>query len=94
MDPDIRKIKYNMNRNTTHDLLAYTFIRFSPDLINYPFNKNRSLSPESIKRAKKLERNLSTYKRRYDYNDNILIDNNRKSPVIYMNDKKIISRNI
>ena len=87
MDPDIRKIKYNMNRNTTHDLLAYILIRFSPDLINYPFNGNRSLSPESIKRAKKLERNLPTYIRRYDYNDHFFIDDNRNSPEIYKNDK-------
>ena len=48
IDPDIRKIKYNISGSFSHDLIAYIYVRFAHDLIFFPFQNNRTLSLESI----------------------------------------------
>jgi len=88
IDPDIKKIKFNVNSNSTHDLIAYIFIRFAKDLIKFEFQGNRKLNLESIKKAKILNKSFMPYKIKYDYNRNFYIDVNRKSPVHKSEDKK------
>lgn len=43
IDPDIKKIKFDMNKNSTHDLIAYVFIRFAHNLIYFPLQGKRTL---------------------------------------------------
>jgi len=81
MDPDIKKIKYNINKGQSHDLIAYIMVRFAHDLINFPFQGNRTFDAESIKKAERLNNYTKPYKKKYDYNQNFFIDNKRKSPV-------------
>ena len=81
MDPEIKKIKFNINRNNTHDLIAYLYVRFAHDLINFPIQGKRKLNKESIKKAEKLNTLIKFDKKELDYNENFYIDNNRKSPV-------------
>ena len=81
MDPEIKKIKFNINRNNTHDLIAYLYVRFAHDLINFPIQGKRKLNKESIKKAEKLNTLIKFDKKELDYNENFYIDNNRTSPV-------------
>lgn len=81
MDPEIKKIKFDFNKSKTHDLIAYIMVRFAHDLIYFPFQGNRTLDTESIKKAERLNLYMKQYKRKYDFNNNFFIDNNRKSPV-------------
>ena len=37
MDPDIKKIKYNIQGNNPHDLISYIYIHFAYNLIYFPF---------------------------------------------------------
>ena len=67
-----------MSANTTHDLLAYILVRFSLDLINFPFEGKRYLSIESIIKAKKLSKDFLPYQIKLDYNEKFFIDNERK----------------
>ena len=80
-DPIIKKIKYDINNNSPHDLIAYIYIRFAYDLINFPIEGNRTLNLESIKKAEKLNKCRNKYKIKLDYNQNFYIDIRRKSPV-------------
>ena len=81
IDPDIRKIKYNINNESTHDLIAYLYVRFAHDLIYFPIQANRTLNKESIKKAEKLNKILDSYQIKSDLNRNFFIDNERVSPV-------------
>ena len=81
MDPDIRKIKFDVNNRTSHDLIAYIMVRFAHHLIYFPFQGNRTLNLESIKKAERLNINYKPYKRKLNFNKNFYIDRRRISPV-------------
>lgn len=91
MDPDIKKLKFDINGSSSHDLIAFIYTRFSHDLINFKFQGNRTLNPESIKNAENLIGKISPYKIKSNYNKNFFIDNSRKSPV--SNSKNNITAN-
>ena len=80
IDPDIRKIKYDINGKTTHDLIAYIYIRFAHDLIYFPFQGNRHLNPGSIQKAIKLNNKLKPYKIKNDYCRTFYLDKEKFSP--------------
>ena len=80
MDPELKKLKY-INEESTHDLIAYIYVRFAHDLIYFPFEGKRILNIKSIKKAEKLNKQLPPYKRKDNYNENFYIDFKRKSPV-------------
>ena len=81
IDPDIKKIKYNINGESSHDLIAYIYARLSNDLIYIPFEGKRKLNKESVKKAQKLNKKLGPYKIKSNYNENFYIDTKRKCPV-------------
>jgi len=82
IDTDIRQIKFNINRTSYHDLIAYLFVRFGHDLIYVPFQGKRKINEESIKKAIKLNKKLLPYKIKSNYNKNFYIDieRNYKAP--------------
>ena len=82
MDPDIKKIKYNLKGNYLHDLIAYIYVHYAHDLIYFQFQGNRSLDLESLQKAEKLNNEYKPYKISDDYNKNFYIDIQRKSPFI------------
>ena len=82
MDPDIKKIKFEINEESSKDLIAYIYVRFAHDLINFPFQGNRSLELKSIEKAEKLNLKKTPYKIKSNYNPNFYIDNKRVSPSI------------
>lgn len=86
IDSDIRQIKYNLNDNLSHDLLAYLYVRFAPELINFPFQGKRFLNPESVKKVKYLNRKFGFYEKKYDFKENFYIDKKRKSPFSSLGD--------
>ena len=88
IDPDIRKLKFDLNRNSTHDLVAYIYVRFAHDLIKFPFQGNRTLNLESIKKAEFLNKLLQPYQIKNDFNRNFFIDIQRVSISIYKWAKK------
>ena len=77
IDSDIKKIKFDIENNLSHDLLAYLLVRFAPDLINFPIQGHRFINPESIKKAKKLNSNFTLYEKKYNINDDFYIDKKR-----------------
>ena len=77
MDPDIKKIKYQINEESSTDLIAYIYVRFAHDLINFPFQGNRTLNLKTIEKAEKLNINRIPYKIKSDYNPNFFIDSKR-----------------
>ena len=81
IDPDIIKIKYNISCESSHDLIAYIYVRFAHDLINFPFQGNRILNLESLKKANELNNKLPHYIIKSDYNDNYYIDKEKLSPI-------------
>lgn len=81
MDPEIKKIKYDIIGDSPHDLLAFIYTRYAKDLIYFPVQGKRSLNIESIKKAKKLNKKLIPYKVKFNRNKNFYIDIKRKSPV-------------
>ena len=81
IDPDLRKIKYRISGKSCHDLIAYIYVRFSHNLIYFPFEGNRTINPESIKMAEKLNKLLPQYKIKSDFNTNFYLDIKRKCPV-------------
>ena len=81
IDPEIKQIKYDINKRLSHDLIAYIFVRFSHDLINFPFEGKRELNKESIRKAEKLNKKLSSYKKKSNYNANFYVDIKRICPV-------------
>ena len=74
IDPDINKIKLDINKNSAHDLVAYIYTRFAHDLIYIPFERKRELSKESIKKAEELNKKFHPYKIKTNYNKNFYID--------------------
>lgn len=92
IDSDIKKIKFNMNTNSTHDLIAYIYMKLVPDLIYFPFQGNRTLNTKSVKKAKILNKLKGLYKIKTDLNDNFYIYFERQSPVSKSNDNKNISQ--
>jgi hypothetical protein len=74
IDPDIKQIKFDINEKSTHDLIAYIFVRFAHDMIYIPFEGKRELNKESIKKAEKLNKKLPPYKIKSNYNKNFYID--------------------
>ena len=80
MDPVLKKIKYNIHGYLSHDLIAYIYIRFAHELINFPFQGNRTLNSESITKAYQLNNNFTPYQIKTDFNQNFYIDINRKIP--------------
>ena len=85
MDPDLKKINYNITGKLSHDLIAYIYVRFSPGLINFPIQGNRKLNAESIIKAKLLNSKEIPYKLKSNYNKNFFIDKKRNYSV---NNKK------
>ena len=90
IDSVFRKIKFNDNKNSMNDLIAYIYIRFAHDLINFPFQGKRILKNESIIKAEKLNLMRKPYIIKYDYNDKFLIDFKRKSPIPKSKEIKIL----
>ena len=81
MDPEIKKIRYDINNATCHDLIAYIFTRFAPELLYFPFQGYRILNLESIRKAEKLNNNYRPYKKSFEFNKNFYIDNKRLYPI-------------
>ena len=74
IDPDINQIKLDINKNSSHELVAYIYARFAHDLINIPFERERGLNQESVKKAEKLNKKFHPYKIKTNYNKNFYID--------------------
>ena len=74
MDPDLKKIKFNINKDTNHDMIAYIYVRFAPDLIQFPFEGNKILNYKSIEKAKTLNKLIKSYESKTDFNPNFYID--------------------
>ena len=81
IDPDIKQIKYDINKKSSHDLMAYILVRFAHDLIYIPFEGKREINQKSIKKAEKLNKKLGPYKIKSNYNKNFYIDLKRNYPV-------------
>ena len=88
IDIDIRKIKFDMKNNLPHDLIAYIYVRFAHDLINFRVQGNRTINFESIEKAERLNKLLPPYKIKNNYNKNFFLDIERISPVKPCKDKK------
>jgi hypothetical protein len=80
LDPEIKKIKYIINKNCSQDLIAYIYVRFAHDLIYFPFQGNRTLNFESIKKAENLNNKMGVFKANSSFNKNFYIDNKRMIP--------------
>ena len=91
IDPDIQRIKFNISGKNSHDLMAYIYLRYAPELILFPFQGNRTLNSESIKKAEKLNNLNYPYKIKFEYNKNFYIDIERKSPVPSSNEKNNVN---
>lgn len=81
LDPDIKKIKYNISQKWSHDLIAYIYCRFAHDLIYFPIQGNRTINKESVKKAEYIIYNKKPYTIKSDFNTNFYIDIKRKCPV-------------
>lgn len=94
MDPELKKIKFNISGNLPHDFVSYIYIRFAPDLIYFPFEGKRILNIKSIDKAYNLSRTFKPYEKKKDYNSNFYIDKKRKSPAFeskyYENDESYL----
>ena len=80
MDPEIKKIKFNINGKWSHDLIAYIYTRFAHDLIYFPFEGKRVINYKSIQKAEKLNKKTKNYKTKSNLNINFFIDFKRQSP--------------
>lgn len=80
MDPEIRKIKFNVSGAYSHDLVAYIYVRFARSLVDFQFQGNRTLNLVSIKKAEQLNSKLLPYKIKSNFNKNFYIDDERESP--------------
>ena len=80
MDPEIKQIKYDINGVSSQDLIAYIYVRFAEDLINFQIQGNRTLNGISIEKAKKLNEKRLPYVIKTSYNKNFFIDKIRKYP--------------
>ena len=81
IDPDIKKIKFDIKDPYPHDLIAYIYFRCAYDLINIQIEGNRFLNPLSIKKAEILNKRNSRYEIKSDLNENFYIDIERECPV-------------
>ena len=55
LDPDLRKIQLNVSECPDQDLLmAMIYVRYCQKLIEFPFEGNRSISPETVEFAQSL----------------------------------------
>ena len=81
IDHDIKKIKYDINKMSSHDLIAYIYVRFAHDLIYFPFQGKRKLNLKCIKKAEKLNKKIAPYKIKSNYNKNFYIDIERNFQV-------------
>lgn len=55
IDPEVRTLKlYTPECSDANLLIALLFTRFQPDLLNFPFNSNRSIASETLDYAQKL----------------------------------------
>ena len=88
MDPEIKKIKFNIHGKDSHDLIAYIYTRYAPDLINFPIQGMRKINHESIKKAQKLNKYSKKYKIKFDLNKNFFIDSKKISPVFHSQENK------
>ena len=88
MDPEIKKIKYDINGKCSHDLIAYLYIRLANSLINIPIQGKREINYQSIIKAKKLNNYAKRYKIKTDLNSNFFIDIERKSPTYWTYENK------
>ena len=79
MDPEIKKIKYDINGENSHDLIAYIYTRFAKDLINFPIQGKRKLNYQSIIKANKLNNYAKKYRIKSDLNINFYIDIDKRS---------------
>lgn len=92
LDPDIIKVKYDINPESNNDLITYIYARLSRDLLYFPFNSyisNRQIKKESISKADKLNKRFGVYKIKSNYNNNFYIDIKRKLPIILKYDSYI-----
>ena len=87
MDPELKKIKYNISGANAHDLIAYIYIHFAHDLIHFPIQGNRYLNKESILKALKLNDSLAPYKIKSNFNKNFYIDTKRTTSFETQNEK-------
>jgi hypothetical protein len=88
IDPDIKKIKFDIKEKWSHDLIAYIYFRFAHDLINFPIQGNRIINLKSIQKADKLNIKIQPYKIKSELNKKFYIDFQRKSPILpYINNK-------
>ena len=94
IDSDLWKINFNIRKESSHDLVSYLYVRFSHDLIYFPFQGNRTLNPCSIKKAENLNNKNTHYKIKLDYNDNFYIDKKRKSHLTKSEDVKNVDDSI
>ena len=69
IDPDIRTLKLNSTECPDYNLMiTLLFARYAPDLLNFPFQGGRSIAPETIDYAKKVNERFPIWRK----------DNNRK----------------
>ncbi|MBQ3443953.1 MAG: hypothetical protein IJG33_12005, partial [Selenomonadaceae bacterium] len=55
IDPEIRTLRLNTSECTDYNLLlTLMFTRYAPDLLKFPFQGNRSIAPETIECAQKI----------------------------------------
>ena len=88
MDPEIKKIKYEINGENSHNLIAYIYTRFAKDIINFPIQGKRTLNYQSIVKAYKLNNYSKKFKFKSDLNINFFIDIDRKSPTKWQHENK------
>lgn len=81
IDPDIIRVKYDINPKSNYELISYIYVRLAPNLLLFPFSRNRTISDESILKAKKLNTKFGKYKIKNDYNEQFFIDRKRIFPV-------------
>ena len=64
IDPDIRNLQLKSSECPDYNLLiALIFTRYAPDLLTFPFNSNRSIAPETIEYAKKINERFPLVKK-------------------------------
>lgn len=83
IDPDIKKIKFDINEHYPHDLIAFIYSRYAHELLYFPIQGNRIINIKSIIKAEKINKSIKPYKKKNDLNLLFYIDIKRKSPVTY-----------
>ncbi len=64
LDPDLRTLQINTVECPDPQLLiALIFTRYAPDLLKFPFDSNRSIAPETIEYAKKINERFPLVKK-------------------------------